>query len=249
MSKSRIEPRHFARLYAQFQAPVSKFDCGRKCAPLNGGEPVCCTTGHAIPVVEKAEFAFLKSRTDLWSRYRARDAASRKIVDELPRSTCAIECKGVQFCERDNRTIACRAFPFYPYLTARGDFIGLSVYWTFEDRCWMIARLDLAEPAFVKEMVAAFESIFELDADERETMRAHSASARRVYSRWKRPLPLIGRDGSLMQILPYTHEVLPAKPSHFRPQGAYASEAAYRREVRKAGGTLGPAPKGGYLAP
>lgn len=249
MTKTRLAPNHFRSLYAGFQAPVSKFDCGRKCAPLNGGEPVCCTTGNAIPIVEKVEFAFLKTRTDLWSRYKPKDASSRKIVEELPRSACAIECKGVQFCERENRTIACRAFPFYPYLTAAGDFIGLSVYWTFEDRCWMISRLDLVEKDFISEMAQTFTRIFDLDPAERETMLFQSATARRVFSRWKRPLPVVGLDGKLQKVMPHTHELRPAKLDDFRIEGPYASEAAYKKAVKEAGGSLGPRPAKGYLAP
>lgn len=249
MTKPRIEPSHFGAVYDRFQAPISKFDCGRKCAPLNGGEPVCCTTGHAIPVVHKAEFALLQSRTELWSRFKPHDAVSRKVVSELPHSTCAVECKGVQFCERDNRTIACRAFPFFPYLNRKGEFLGLTVYWTFEDRCWMIHRMNLTELPFIREMVAAFERIFAFDPEEYINMKDYSATARRVYSRAKRPMPMLGRDGGLFKVMPYTHEVRPAKPSDFKPQGAYKSEAAYKRAVKEAGGTLGPEPKGGYLAP
>lgn len=250
MRKTRITPEHFGDVYRQFNASISKYDCGRKCAPLNGGQPVCCTTGHAIPVVHKSEYQLLKSRTDLWYDYKPNDATSRKIVKELPRNSCAIECKGAAFCERDNRTIACRAFPFFPYYNKQGEMLGLSVYWTFEDRCWMIYRLDLAEPAFVKEMAAAFEKIFAFDPEELENMKSHSASARRVHSRWNRPIPIIGRDdGKLYKVMPRTHELRPAKASDFKAQGAYKSEAAYKRAVKEAGGTLGPEPKGGYLAP
>ena len=48
---------------------MSRFDCGRKCAPLNNGEPVCCSTQNAVPVVHKVEFELLKRRTDLWSKF------------------------------------------------------------------------------------------------------------------------------------------------------------------------------------
>ncbi len=250
MSKPRITPEHFDAVYRQFNASISKYDCGRKCAPLNGGQPVCCTTGHAIPVVNKAEFALLKSRTDLWYGYKPNDATSRKIVRELPNNSCAIECKGAAFCERDNRTIACRAFPFFPYFNRQGEMLGLSVYWTFTDRCWMIYRLDLAEAAFVREMVAAFEKVFAFDPEELEAMQGHSAIARRVHSRQNKPIPIIGRDDAkLYKVMPYTHELRPAKASDFKPEGAYKSEAAYKRAVKEAGGILGPAPKGGYLAP
>src|SRR3546814_3888167 len=100
MTKYRITPQDFAKLYRGYDANLAKVDCGRKCAPLNNGQPVCCTTDNAIPVVERAEFELLKSRTDLWFRYKPNDAAARKIVNDLPRSSCAVECKGAAFCER-----------------------------------------------------------------------------------------------------------------------------------------------------
>ena len=133
-----MTPADFAVVYDKFKAAVSRYDCGRFCSPLNKGEPVCCSTQHAVPVVDKAEFRFLKTRTDLWHVFKPYDAATRKIVDELHHTCAAIECKGARSCERDNRSVACRAFPFYPYLTREGDLAGLGTYWTYEDRCWLI---------------------------------------------------------------------------------------------------------------
>src|SRR5690606_21417962 len=45
----RIEPEHFRQVYERLKSPVSRYDCGRHCAPLNGGEPVCCSTQNAVP--------------------------------------------------------------------------------------------------------------------------------------------------------------------------------------------------------
>ena len=80
MSKARAQPGDFREIYEGFQSPLSRFDCGKHCAPLNGGEPVCCTTRHAIPVVHRTEWELLRSRSDLWHRYRPTDAHARKIV-------------------------------------------------------------------------------------------------------------------------------------------------------------------------
>ncbi len=249
---ARITPEHFKQLYAMFDAPVSKFDCGRKCAPLNGGQPVCCTTDNAIPVVDKAEYKLLRSRTDLWGPYTPNDAASRKIVDELSSHCRAIECKGAAFCERDNRTIACRTFPFFPYITREGEFIGFSFYWDFEDRCWVISNLGIVEREFLRQMTAAMLLSFETDPEEYDVMKEHSANMRRVFSRRQAIIPLLGRPDTgagLFKVMPYTGEVRVAKLAEFKPVGVYKSEAAYKRAVKAAGGTLGTAPKGGYLAP
>ena len=77
-SKVTLKPGDFGSLYENFNAPISRFDCGRKCAPLNNGEPVCCSTQNAVPVVHKVEFEFLKGRTDLWSKFKPYDFATRE---------------------------------------------------------------------------------------------------------------------------------------------------------------------------
>lgn len=237
---SRLTPADFASLYDGFDSPVSRFDCGRKCAPLNGGEPVCCSTKNAVPVAERAEWDLLRSRTDLWFRFKPYDAPTRKIVKELETSCVAIECKGVAHCERHNRTIACRAFPFFPYINRRREFIGLSIYWDFEDRCWMMSNMQIVDRLYVEEFVDTFEKIFAKDETEFDTYVKFSATMRRVFSRWKRPIPLIGRDHSYSVVLPGTGEVKPVQPGSHAKQGPFKSEAAYRRAIKAEGGTVPP---------
>ncbi len=228
----------FRAIYQRFQAAVSRYDCGRFCAPLNNGTPVCCDTEHAIPVVDKTEYRLLKSRTDLWGPYTPTDASSRKIVETLHKSCTAIECKGAMHCERDNRTLACRAFPFYPYITRAGELVGLATYWIFADRCWLISNMQVVERQFVQEFVAAYELVFKRDPEEREVMRGQSATHRRVFSRQKRIIPLIGRDGGYFKVMPHGGEVRSATPAEFVKVGPYASRRAYAAAVKKAGGAL-----------
>jgi hypothetical protein len=235
---SGMTPADFAVVYDKFKAAVSRYDCGRFCSPLKHGEPVCCSTQHAVPVVDKAEFRFLKSRTDLWHVFKPYDAATHKIVDELHHTCAAIECKGARHCERDNRSVACRAFPFYPYLTREGDLVGLGTYWTYEDRCWLISNMRVVERDFVQEFIAAYEYIFARDPEEYATMKAHSAAHRRVFSRRGQPIPLIGREGGFLQVLPRGGRILPLPASRLPRFGAYVSDAAYREAVRAAGGDL-----------
>ena len=234
----RIRPDDFGALYDRFQAPISRYDCGRMCAPLNGGEPVCCSTQNAVPVVQKAEWRLLESRTDMWRRFKPYDAATRTIVRELTTSCVAIECRGARHCERDNRSLACRAFPFFPYITKEREFVGLAYYWDFEDRCWVISNLSIVDRDFVRDFVATHELLFARDAEEFDTFRDHSAAMRRVFTRWKRPIPLIGRDGGYLKVLPRGGRIVPARIEEFRALGPYRSEKAYRKAVAEAGGTL-----------
>ncbi len=232
--RSQATPADFKVIYDSFQAPVSRFDCGRKCAPLNGGEPVCCSTQNAVPLVMKAEFELLKSRTDLWHKFKPYDATTRKIVRELHHSCAAIECKGVAHCERDNRSMACRAFPFYPYITGSGEFAGLAYYWSFEDTCWVISNLSVVDKAFVDEFVRVHEYLMKVDTDELENFTAFSANMRRVFSRRRRSIPVIGRDGKFYKVLPKSGRLVATDPRKFPKHGPYKTEKSYRQAVREA---------------
>lgn len=236
MPKIRITAADFDVLYEGFKAPVSRFDCGRKCAPLNGGEPVCCSTQNAVPVVHKAEFELLRKRTDLWSKFKPYDYATRQIVDELTSDCMAIQCKGGRFCERDNRTLACRGFPFYPYLTRERQFIGVGTYWVFEDRCWMMSNLEIVDRAFVEQFIATYEALFVKDESEFKTYVDFSASARRVFSRWKRPIPLLGRSGELLVVEPSSGAVRAGRKKDYPKVAPFRSDKEYGAAIKEAGG-------------
>jgi hypothetical protein len=219
-------PELYERIYKMFVAPVSAFDCGAKCGVHNGGEPICCSTGGAIPIVDKHEWKLLQSRSDLWHVFTPPDKATEKELSDLHHDCVAIECKGFMSCERDNRSMSCRTFPFFPYIDRAGDFLGLSVFWTFEDRCWVQSQLQIVNLRFVDEFVAAYETLFEEDRDEFAANRDHSANMRRVFARNERPIPLIGRDGLLYKVMPRTHEIVRARFADFGRQGYYKNDVA-----------------------
>ena len=239
--------RDYEKIYRRFGAAISEeYDCGRICAPLNGGQPVCCTTDHAVPVVTNHEWRLLNKRTDLWFKFKPHDAVSQQIVDDLPSTCRAVECKGAAHCERHNRTLACRAFPFFPYFTKEKELVGLSYYWAFEDRCWVISNFQIVEENYIKEFISTYEFLFRKDDDELEAFLEQSQNMRRVFSRWNRIIPIIGRDGGYFKVLPKSGgKVVPAKLSEFETHGPFKSDKAYREEIEAEGGD----PKGKTLNP
>lgn len=196
--------RDYAAVYSGFTAPISKiYNCGSKCAPFNGGVPVCCDTGHAIPMVEKSEYALLKRRTKMWKPFVARTPDQKAEIADLKGSdSCAVECRGAEFCERDNRSLACRSFPFFPYFDAEKNFVGLAHYWNFEGLCWIIHNLTIVEKPFIDQFIRMHEFIFEKDDGWRETYLGHSSAMRGVYSRRGEKFAVILRDGSYRWVLP-----------------------------------------------
>ncbi len=208
--------RQYAELYRRFQAPISKvYDCGKKCAPLNNGTPFCCDAENAIPIVEKSEYALLQSRSDLWKPFKPRDKQQANEVADLKGSDCrAVECKGAAHCERDNRSLACRSFPYYPYFNAQKELIGLAHYWSFEGSCWIIHNLTIVELPFIQQFVASHEYLFKTDPAWRDTYIGQSSTHRGVYSKRKKKFPVIARNGDYFWVLPNSGgEMVPAKKS------------------------------------
>jgi len=200
------EPKHadIAGLYALFDAPITSLDCGKKCAPYNEfGVPFCCDTSHAIPTAYLGEWDYLQTFTDLWHEWEDdnHDETDR-LQSEIPDGQILIECLGHKLCQRNFRSITCRAFPFFPYITKEGEFIGLSYYWEYEDRCWVINHLDAVTPEYVQAFVTGYDWIFENSPGELENFRYHSIIMRRVFGRKKRMIPLLHRDRRALMVIP-----------------------------------------------
>ena len=197
------DARDFAEVYRRLQAPISRtLDCGKKCAPLNEGIPVCCDLEQAMPLVDAGEWDLLKDRTTMWSVYTPKTKYEIKEYGDGSDGCKAIFCRGAKHCERDNRSLACRAFPFFPYFTKDKTFFGLGYYWVFEGLCWVVSNLKVVEQPFIDEMVAAHEFLFTRDPEWKDTYVEFSASMRGVFTKKKRRIPILGRDGKLYWVLP-----------------------------------------------
>jgi hypothetical protein len=228
----------YKRYYNGFNASISeKVDCGRFCAPLNGNVPVCCTSDNAIPIISKAEWKHLKKQTDIWKKFKPFDKTSRKIVKELHETCKAVDCSIAPICQREHRTLACRSFPFYPYFNKQEEIIGISYYWIFEDRCWILSNLKVVEVPFINEMLDTYEDLFTRDEEERQAFVDQSKDARKYFSKKNRPMPIITREGGLLKVVPKSKgQIEPATLEDFITLGPYTSQNAYEKAIRDADG-------------
>jgi hypothetical protein len=201
----RDTPVHdFSDLYHRFQAPIAALDCGELCAPHNErGVPFCCDLHHAIPTAYLREWDYLQSNTDLWHAWQGHSAReTERIRSQVPEGQVPVACKGHLLCQRSFRAITCRAFPFFPYLTRQGIFIGLGYYWEYEDRCWVISHLDAVSREYRAEFCAAFEALFKSMPEERENFWRFSKIMRQVFGRRHRAIPILHRNGLAYKITP-----------------------------------------------
>jgi hypothetical protein len=218
----------FSVLYDCFAAPVTVFDCGDRCAPYNGrGVPFCCDTRHAVPTAYESEWQYLLTKTDLWHEYRTDDQEQiAGLRNQLPEDQVLIECLGHRRCQRGFRSMVCRSFPFFPYITRQGEFVGLAYYWDYEDRCWVISNLQEVTLEYRKQFIGAYDNIFRQIPDELKNFRAYSMQMRRVFGRRKRAILLLHRNGFSYKVTPGNGRMRRVNPQSFPKLGPYKIAAA-----------------------
>ena len=196
MSAARLRPKDFEALYAGFASPPARFDCGKKCAPFNEGVPFCCDSGWVVPVAYRAEWKFLESRTRLWHEFRPRTSPELAMVEEVDaEQSVFIECRGALHCERENRSVSCRTFPYEPYFDGDENLLGMVYNRVLEGKCYLVDRHRVATKKYIGEFLRFFDRLFELLPGERELYIAQSRRYRQKMSRKKRPLVVLTPDG------------------------------------------------------
>lgn len=218
------------RLYDGFDAPVTEFDCGAKCAPYNPrGKPFCCDICQAVPVAYAQEWDYLQAHTDLWHAWRGDECgASQEEAAELrqqtPEHLRLLACLGPDRCQRAYRATSCRQFPFFPYITADDRFIGLAYEWEFEPLCWVISHLETVSETYRREFIQTYDRLFEQWLDEYESYYATSAEMREEFSARRRRIPILHRRGGWYLLSPKSGRLTRADPARFRKFGEYAKD-------------------------
>ena len=214
-------------LYKSFDAPLTSIDCGQMCSPFHpDGLPYCCDICQAVPVVYRQEWQYLQSATGLWHVYRgdecpAQPADPAELEDETPSYMLLLACRGPSECSRDFRSISCRQFPFFPYITSRDRFIGLAYHWDFEPVCWVISNLWAVTAAFRSEFVHFYDGLFALWEEDFDSYAITSEDMRTHFSSIKRRIPLLHRNGGYYLLSPESEKLQPVSPERFKKFDPY----------------------------
>jgi len=191
----------FQEAYLQFSSPTTPQDCGKLCAPHNpSGKPFCCDICHAVPVAYRQEWHHLEKHTRLWHIWRGDECVEEptepaELLQLTPGHLLLLACKGPEFCERNFRTISCRQFPFFPYITADFRFIGLACDWEFESKCWILSHLDLVTDDYRQEFIQFFDRVFSIWMDDFDSYSTLSEEVRDHFSQIQQRFPILHRNG------------------------------------------------------
>lgn len=214
-------------MYDDFSSSIASLDCGKKCASHNpSGKPFCCDTCHAVPAVYKSEWKYLEHNTNLWHEWRGDecgDLTAKEITSirsSTPRDMVLLACLGPSQCQREFRSLSCRQFPFFPYVTSDYRFVGLAYEWEFESQCWVIGNLSRVKRKYREKFVQTYDWLFSMFQTEFENYAFHSEQLRAEFAKRKRRIPLLHRNGKTYLISPLNERmslVSPEELPKFKP--------------------------------
>jgi hypothetical protein len=220
----------FRQFYDGFNASITSIDCGMMCAPHSPNhKPFCCDTCFAVPAVYRQEWAYLEKSTDLWHVWRGDECTTAPVdmagmAAGMPKNMLLLACLGPHLCQRPYRSVSCRQFPFFPFVTSDYRFIGMAYDWEFEPTCWVISHLERVTPEYQSEAIAAHDKLFELWPDEMESYAARSEAMRFHFAALKRRIPILYRGGGLRMLSPHSQQLSKPGPRALRRFGPYAEE-------------------------
>jgi hypothetical protein len=227
-----IAPRiDFCQLYAKFDAPVTDFDCGEKCAPHNpSGKPFCCDICMAAPVAYHREWAYLQVSTDVWQPWRGDECPQEgsdpeALLVQIPDTMLPLACQGPSRCQRDFRALSCRQFPFFPYISGRDRFLGLAYEWEFEADCWVISNLWSVTDRYRAQFIQAYERLFAEWEAEFDSYAVFSEEMRAHFRERKRRIPLLHRRGGFYLLSPGSERLERVPPERLPRFGRYKTSS------------------------
>jgi hypothetical protein len=223
----QLQNNNFREIYDRFDAPVTSLDCGSRCAPHNPtGKPFCCDICQAVPVVYHQEWEYLQTHTELWHLWRGDECPAdpvdpQELLKDTPEHMCLLACKGPDHCQREYRSISCRQFPFFPYITSDDRFIGLAYHWDFEPTCWVISHLDEVTQAYRNAFIITYDRLFTHMPEDYESYYFLSEDMRAEFIKRRRRIPILHRNGSAYLLSPKSEQLTLVTPDQFRKFGPF----------------------------
>lgn len=190
---TRKQVKHFHRLLS---VRMTDFDCGKLCASKNGDIPFCCDNREVAPVLYEREYRWLKKCGDLWKRMPVRTKAERKLVEESLSFYVFARCRGHTRCSRALRSIACRTFPFEPFVDERGCVVGLIYQDEHGSRCPLVGKPRRAyNPNYITNALRFWWELLESLPEERKMYAKLSRERERLARRLGKSLRVFRERG------------------------------------------------------
>ncbi|MDO8283210.1 MAG: TIGR04282 family arsenosugar biosynthesis glycosyltransferase [Thermodesulfovibrionia bacterium] len=187
--KERITEREMKRFHDLLSVSMIDFDCGKLCAPKNGGIPSCCENDSVVPILFHEEYKMHRRNGSFW-KPAEKTAEVKKYIKECEDYYVFSSCPGPKGCIRDQRSFNCMTFPFEPHIKKDGEIAGLSYLNGSDINCSLIGKPKKTyNPKYISNSIKFWKELFEHYPEEREVYmdesRKRERKAKRTGKRFK----------------------------------------------------------------
>jgi len=167
--KTRFSEKQLKRFYKQLSVPMIDFDCGKLCAPGNGGIPVCCENEGVVPILFNEEYKYHWKNGRFWKRMPPVTKEIKKFIEEAEDYYIFAKCPGHEGCERSKRSLCCRTFPLEPHVNKTGEVIGLAYAKARDIDCPLIGKpKSIFNAVYLRNVIQFWQEMFEYYPEEKE---------------------------------------------------------------------------------
>jgi hypothetical protein len=179
----------WASLYKSFPASVAKHNCISLCKPTDG-IPVCCKNNRHVPLLLKDELRWHeKIKSGMWRERPIRTKLDKKQAEETLDYLKYCLCPGVKLCKRSYRSLSCRFFPFEPYFSEEGDFVGITYMYRAGKDCPLVDNDSIKiRKAYVRQAIKAWELIFDAYPEDAQLYYDESRKLQRKFKKMRRTI-------------------------------------------------------------
>jgi hypothetical protein len=190
--KKRITEKKLRRFYRLLSVRMIDFDCGRLCAPGNGGIPYCCDNDGVVPILFHEEYAWRRKTGKFWKRMPPKNREIRKFIEESESYYVFSQCPGPGRCARSKRSFNCMTYPFEPHVNKDGEIVGLTFVNTDKDDCPLVGKSKkVFNPVYISNCITFWRELFELYPEEEELYIDESSKRERRAKRNGTRIPIL----------------------------------------------------------
>ncbi len=180
-------------LFKLMENPMISFNCGELCRDAAEGTPYCCDHSNFHPLLFSDEYEWLKAhRGAEWEPFEPKTRLDKREVKSLSDHLLYANCPGIENCNRDNRALVCRFFPFEPHLDADGKVEGLAFITNDPMQCPLVKKpLETFNREYIDASIKVWQKIVDTYPAERDLYIAESRKREKRSRKKKRPFRIL----------------------------------------------------------
>lgn len=187
--KHRITEKQIKKFQRLLSVKMINFDCGKLCAPENGGIPYCCENEFVVPILYQEEYKWHWHKGRFWRR-APRTKEVKKYIKECEDYYVFSHCPGHEECIRSRRSFNCMTFPFEPHLNKKGEIMGISYVNGRDVKCSLLGKpKKIYNSDYISNSIKFWDELFAHYPEEKETYmeesRKRERKAKRTGKRFK----------------------------------------------------------------